>query len=560
MRRFLVLATSLALLLGGAEGALAQSSTGIDTTRVKDIVQPSVTFLVTDFAAPVRSNHPEASGPLFGGEPVTWSGRCTGFFVNPAGYVATAAHCIVPDDNIKNNIAIAAATELWERGGFFTEDTTLEEAQDIGLQYFETSGRVTADHYVAWPTTSPAVTRQAETRARRVGYRPFLMGDVGLLKFEAGNTDFPGLELGETPNVDVGTEIVAVGFPGSVDAVTDPNYNPSFTNGQITRIGTQGGNTVAVYQHDAAVSGGMSGGPVVDADGRVIGITSFGIDRETEAFNFATPVSLLAEVLGDKAVTAEVGGVGTTYREGVDALYSEEKSTAVDSFHEVQTHPGNPAGAIVNAGLLDRAEALPDDSGISPWIIALIVLLAIAAIIAVLAIIFSRRGRTPQARPVVAQPAYAGGGAVASSSAAPLAPGSPSPQVVAAPPRRPAPATQVVSGPKPMLIMLVPSGDPKKYELAGEMTIGREGVDILLPEDDEVSRKHATLRVVDGRVEIEDLKSSNGTEVNGKKIDSATVLHHGDTITVGGTELKVELPADSRGRSSPTTIKDAPSK
>src|SRR3954462_7861893 len=70
-----------------------------------------------------------------------------------------------------------------------------------------------------------------------------------------------------------------------------------------------------------------------------------------------------------------------------------------------------------------------------------------------------------------------------------------------------------------------------------EFTIGREaGVDLVLA-DGKASRRHAALRVLpDGRATLYDLGSSNGTVVNGRRIQ-ATLLQGGEQIQIGDTVL-----------------------
>ncbi len=55
--------------------------------------------------------------------------------------------------------------------------------------------------------------------------------------------------------------------------------------------------------------------------------------------------------------------------------------------------------------------------------------------------------------------------------------------------------------------------------------------------DDSVSRRHAELRPENGRWVLSDLGSSNGTYLNGVRIEEATALKHGDQIKLGGTLL-----------------------
>jgi Protein of unknown function (DUF3662)/Inner membrane component of T3SS, cytoplasmic domain len=58
-------------------------------------------------------------------------------------------------------------------------------------------------------------------------------------------------------------------------------------------------------------------------------------------------------------------------------------------------------------------------------------------------------------------------------------------------------------------------------------------------EDPNVSRRHAEIRLENGSWSIVDLGSTNGVEINGEKVDSAT-LEPGDRIVLGRTELVFE--------------------
>src|SRR5262252_8603823 len=76
-----------------------------------------------------------------------------------------------------------------------------------------------------------------------------------------------------------------------------------------------------------------------------------------------------------------------------------------------------------------------------------------------------------------------------------------------------------------------------------EIHVGRmQGNDLMLPKGN-VSKRHARLAFRDGRVIVTDLKSTNGTYVNGRKIAQATILGEGDRIYVGDFVLRVELTA-----------------
>jgi len=107
-----------------------------------------------------------------------------------------------------------------------------------------------------------------------------------------------------------------------------------------------------------------------------------------------------------------------------------------------------------------------------------------------------------------------------------------------------------------------------------EIVLGRENATITLA-DEETSRRHATIRIVAGGAVIEDLGSTNGTFVDGRRIDDATPLTGTETIRLGQSTFQLEIeappaPADDHGatriasRPEPladpdrTTVRDRP--
>ena len=87
-------------------------------------------------------------------------------------------------------------------------------------------------------------------------------------------------------------------------------------------------------------------------------------------------------------------------------------------------------------------------------------------------------------------------------------------------------------------------GQPRRQEFdKNEVTIGRvQGNDIVLPKQN-VSKKHSRIVVKDGKFIIVDLKSTNGTYVNGRKIASPMVIKETDKIYIGDFILSTEGPA-----------------
>lgn len=74
----------------------------------------------------------------------------------------------------------------------------------------------------------------------------------------------------------------------------------------------------------------------------------------------------------------------------------------------------------------------------------------------------------------------------------------------------------------------------------GEITIGRvQGNDIILPKGN-VSKRHSRIVLKDNRYIVVDLKSTNGTYVNGRKITSPLVIRPNDKIYIGDFILTLE--------------------
>src|SRR4051794_17854142 len=87
-----------------------------------------------------------------------------------------------------------------------------------------------------------------------------------------------------------------------------------------------------------------------------------------------------------------------------------------------------------------------------------------------------------------------------------------------------------------------------RLRVEAELLIGRAAPEPggRLGDDPEISRRHARVaRGARGELTLEDLGSSNGTFVNGERVDGARVLQLGDVVHMGRTGLVV---TDAEGR------------
>jgi pilus assembly protein CpaF len=90
-----------------------------------------------------------------------------------------------------------------------------------------------------------------------------------------------------------------------------------------------------------------------------------------------------------------------------------------------------------------------------------------------------------------------------------------------------------------------------------EINVGRvQGNDLMLPKGN-VSKHHARLLFRDGRFIVTDLKSTNGTYVNGRKIAQATIVREGDKIYIGDFVLRLDSAAAAASDVAEASSEDA---
>ncbi|MBI4617955.1 MAG: FHA domain-containing protein [Planctomycetes bacterium] len=75
----------------------------------------------------------------------------------------------------------------------------------------------------------------------------------------------------------------------------------------------------------------------------------------------------------------------------------------------------------------------------------------------------------------------------------------------------------------------------------GDFLVGREkGKNHLVLDDEVVSRRHVRFRIEGDKTVVEDLKSNNGTFLNGGRISGAVELSPGDEVGIGATHFRFD--------------------
>ena len=95
------------------------------------------------------------------------------------------------------------------------------------------------------------------------------------------------------------------------------------------------------------------------------------------------------------------------------------------------------------------------------------------------------------------------------------------------------------------LILTDPNGQTRDIPLDRErITLGRHPDNDVVLDDRAASGRHAAIVTILRDSFLEDLQSTNGTKVNGKKVRSAD-LSDGDEIEVGHTRFRFQLRPQS---------------
>jgi len=102
------------------------------------------------------------------------------------------------------------------------------------------------------------------------------------------------------------------------------------------------------------------------------------------------------------------------------------------------------------------------------------------------------------------------------------------------------PARKVVGRRGASLVITEKRGRRRRvdWEMGKEVLIGRASECSVCLQDEFASNLHAKIYQVEGRFYIEDLGSTNGTYVNGRRINYPTELRGGDNVKVGNTLME----------------------
>ncbi len=176
------------------------------------------------------------------------------------------------------------------------------EVEGLGSGFiFDKRGYILTNNHVVQGATEIKVitTDKREYEAEIVGtYAP---GDLAVLKIDAKGENLPVAPLGDSGNLHVGQLTIAIGTPYDID------FQNTVTTGVVSALGRsiQGqnnqGSTVMienVIQTDASINPGNSGGPLLDSQGKVIGINT-AILGNAQGMGFAIPINEAKDIVDE---------------------------------------------------------------------------------------------------------------------------------------------------------------------------------------------------------------------------------------------------------------------
>jgi putative serine protease PepD len=167
------------------------------------------------------------------------------------GSVAAVAQRVLPSvvSITVNDSGLGSGFVIREDGYIVTNNHVVEDAADGGAIKVELGDEVV----------------DAEIVGRDAPY------DIAVLKVD--RTGLPALPFGESAELVVGQQVVAVGAPLGLDSTVTAGI-VSALNRPVSTGSGQRSSFINAIQTDAAINPGNSGGPLVDLAGRVVGVNS----------------------------------------------------------------------------------------------------------------------------------------------------------------------------------------------------------------------------------------------------------------------------------------------
>lgn len=197
--------------------------------------------------------------------------------------------------------------------------------------------QVTLDRNAPPTLNSSARTTGAILEASVVGTVP--EADVAVLKVDA--RDLPAMDFGQSSVLREGQLVIALGSPRGLKNSASMGIVSSVER-QVDEL-----NPLLLIQTDAAINAGSSGGPLVDIDGRLVGINTSIITAGggNEGLGFAIPSKMVRFFYEQIVKNGSVrrGTMGAAFQDVTPILAAGLKLSRADGIVTSEVTPGDPA-------------------------------------------------------------------------------------------------------------------------------------------------------------------------------------------------------------------------
>lgn len=173
--------------------------------------------------------------------------------------------------------------------------------------------------------------------------------DLAIIKINIKN--LPEANLGDSDNIKIGTSVYAIGNP--VGYELQRTVTSGIISGTNRIIKTEDDNTKSylegLIQTDATINQGNSGGPLINKNGEIIGITTLKIE-DAEGIGFAIPINIVKPIL-KKLV--ETGKFEEPYLgiSGYDKEVIPYLSSNINFEEGIYIEEIDPQGPLKNSGI-----------------------------------------------------------------------------------------------------------------------------------------------------------------------------------------------------------------
>ncbi len=271
-----------------------------------------------------------------------------------SGLSVQAATPTTPDElnNIRVYKHIARSTVLITSAYMSHHHVTQASWKGIGSGVLlDDQGVILTNAHVVDGTARITVTLHDGKRlpAELVGSDP--LTDVALLRVLLPKSSVVAAQLGDSDKLEIGQKVLAIGHPFGLGYA----FSTGIVSGFGKVMGTKQENIQRTIQTTAPINPGNSGGPLVDSDGRVIGINAT-VMLEAQNISFAIPINAVKSIIADLHTHGRVirPWLGVKGKFVTDELRNLFALPLVDGLLVLDIEDGSPAEKIgLRGGKLD---------------------------------------------------------------------------------------------------------------------------------------------------------------------------------------------------------------